>query len=72
MSDADESAQRVDDVELDYRQGKIKELGIESSSQAVATALQIADYIRESTKKGEIIFKKDASGEAKTIKFIGL
>ncbi|MBT9096897.1 hypothetical protein [Methylovulum psychrotolerans] len=49
-----------------------KELGIESSSQAVATALQIADYIRESTKKGEIIFKKDASGEAKTIKFIGL
>ncbi len=49
-----------------------KELGIESSSQAVATALQIAEYIRETAKKGDIIVKEEATGETKTVKFVGL
>lgn len=50
-----------------------KELGIESSSEAVATALQIAEYIRETVKKnGDIITKDGTTGETKTVKFVGL
>ncbi|MGH8476525.1 MAG: hypothetical protein ACRERS_08325 [Methylococcales bacterium] len=49
-----------------------KELGITSSSEAVATAVQIAEYIRESVKKGDIIVKDGATGESKTVKFVGL
>ncbi|MGH8559261.1 MAG: hypothetical protein ACRESZ_17790 [Methylococcales bacterium] len=49
-----------------------KELGITSSSEAVATALRIAEYIRASVKKGDLIVKDEATGETKTVKFIGL
>ncbi|MBT9096895.1 hypothetical protein KFZ76_04105 [Methylovulum psychrotolerans] len=40
MSDADESAQRVDDVELDYRQGKIIE-------EAQANSIKANDALRK-------------------------
>ena len=50
-----------------------KELGIESSSQAVATALQIAEYLRETSQSGKkVLLKDEKTGEIETLKIIGM
>ena len=50
-----------------------KELGIESSSQAVATAIQIAEYFRETSKTGKkVLIKDEETGEIETLKIIGM
>lgn len=49
------------------------ELGIESSSQAIAMAVQIADFIVESKKHGnDILTKQRDTGEISSIKILGI